>query len=153
MRLYGISVDGNRSRDGTTCYPFINWAQPKSEYSQRCTGCHCGYLDRYTLTTEGQLILTGFAYIPTQEGTHDVHEPLTGDFWLSMKCGFRGETTYIPFLDGKIITDKSEWVVGKCPVEKSLALQETERERAIAWRKEHRSVFDKLRDYFFKDCA
>ena len=40
-----------------------------------------------------------------------VNEKLSGDFWLVFKHNFFGPRTYVPFKDGKIVEDESEWVI------------------------------------------
>lgn len=37
-------------------------------------------------------------------------EMITGDFWLVLKPHFRAPRTYVPFIDGGVVTDESRWV-------------------------------------------
>ena len=38
-----------------------------------------------------------------------MYEVVVGDFWLDMRPIFFEEIVYVPFKDGKIITNKKEW--------------------------------------------
>ncbi|NIB45133.1 hypothetical protein HBA55_36480 [Pseudomaricurvus alkylphenolicus] len=37
-------------------------------------------------------------------------EEITGDFWLVLKPSFRASRTYVPFINGRVVTDQSRWV-------------------------------------------
>ncbi len=38
---------------------------------------------------------------------------LEGDYWLVMKEQFFGAVTFVPFIDGVIVVDKSAWITAK----------------------------------------
>lgn len=158
LALYMIVVDGETNENGSIYYPFVNRAKPTADYRKLCTACWAGYVSNYTLSGAGELTLTGFSYIPSQEeGPHSVHEVLKGDFWLDLRRGFLGEKTFIPFRDGKIVVDKSKWIVGKRPVEESKAVQAKERERKLAWEEEYskrEGIFQsRIKSYFARKSA
>ncbi len=41
----------------------------------------------------------------------ETYELATGDFWLDFRPDFYGGFVYVPFKNGKLITDKTEWVI------------------------------------------
>ncbi|MCA9074800.1 MAG: hypothetical protein KDA93_07195 [Planctomycetaceae bacterium] len=79
------------------------------------TWCYRGYVAEFELTPEGTLVLKSYSY-PTSLGMRNtkrtaVNEPLVGNFWLVMNSHFYGPEVYVPFREGKIVENESEWGV------------------------------------------
>ena len=83
-----------------------------------CSSLWSGYVDRFVLNADGTLDHVGYAFLV---GFHDDNndrytlqdgiERVTGDFYLQFRADFFGPHTYVPFRDGKIVTDRNEWQV------------------------------------------
>lgn len=94
------------------------------------TALRRGYVSCYRLTHDGRLILEAFEYPKGPAGgVHEfgnlfgtlditaarnyreqVSETLVGDFWLVLGSTFFGSRTYIPFRNGIVITNQSDWI-------------------------------------------
>ena len=72
-----------------------------------------GYVAHSLLGPDGRLTLISYSYPNVRPlGRHQsdtVNELLVGDFWLVMKPTFRAPRTYVPFRDGVILANRSEW--------------------------------------------
>lgn len=55
------------------------------------------------------LVLDRFEYPYQDRADKPVGEPLTGDFWMLFREGYFGYRIYVPFLQGRIVTDRSQW--------------------------------------------
>lgn len=82
-----------------------------------CTACYRGYIASLVLNEDGTLTLAKFEYFtPTDSNPLNfeqdiVNKILTGDFWLILRRNFEtGPTCFIPFRNGRIIPDRSQWV-------------------------------------------
>lgn len=69
-----------------------------------------GYVEQFRLTTEGRLILLGFTYDRDPEREHRVDELLEGDFFMMLKQSFFSPGLYVPFRDGVLVTNHTEWL-------------------------------------------
>jgi len=69
-----------------------------------------GYLCNYRLTDKGRLVLVSYVYTIADIELTTVNETLEGDFYLVMKPDFHGIRTYVPFVNGLIVEDKSKWL-------------------------------------------
>lgn len=106
--LYGVIVgDINSNHGWGERYPFRTSATPPEGLVS--SDLHQGYISCYVLTEQGELLLDRFEY-PYQDRADDpVNEFLTGNFWMIFRAGYYGDRTYIPFVQGKIVTDQSQW--------------------------------------------
>jgi|GEM_PF-3987450 len=70
-----------------------------------------GYISHYLLDECGYLYLQGYEY-PGQrvEFCDIVREKLTGDFYLVFSQGLYIDRIYVPFIDGVVVTDESQWI-------------------------------------------
>lgn len=108
LHLYSVLIGDIRTAKAQV-YPFLH----NSDSSKRSviTACWSGYTSTYTLTASKELVLTGFRYPFNEEASPDtVYEVLEGDFWLDMREDFFGDGFYVPFKDGLLVVDESEWV-------------------------------------------
>jgi len=77
------------------------------------SACWNGYTPKYKITKNKELALIAFEYpalSPEKIEPDEIYELATGDFWLMMRPSFFEDSVYVPFKNGKIITDQSEWV-------------------------------------------
>jgi len=113
LRLYGVirgPVHLNHGRGN----PYGHTAKPKKPRRRpMCTANWKGYTEEYRLTEEGRLVLKRYSYRHNIIGRwwpKRVNETLHGDFFMVMKPKFFGLRTYVPFRDGVIVEDMTEWV-------------------------------------------
>ncbi|WP_431685965.1 hypothetical protein [Hahella sp. NBU794] len=112
LHLYRIIA-----RSGHTGSPFSSYSFQSSP-SRATPGISSalarGYISCYTLTESGELILDRYEYpYERLKPLEQVGEKLTGNFLLDMRKGFFQDRLYIPFINGRIVTDKTMWVVEK----------------------------------------
>ncbi|MFM2477730.1 hypothetical protein [Celerinatantimonas sp. MCCC 1A17872] len=87
------------------------------------TALYRGYIAEYKLTKDGTLILLSYSYPTSRKEykTDAVNEIVHGDFSLEFRESFFGTKTIVPFHNGKIVIDKSQWRIieksGLNPVE------------------------------------
>ncbi len=77
------------------------------------SACWNGYTSKYKITKSKELVLIGFQYpalLPERIEPDEAYEVAVGNFWLDMRPSFHEEIIYVPFKDGKLITDKKEWI-------------------------------------------
>lgn len=97
--------------------------QPTGNY---CTACYRGYIASYVLNADGRLTLAGYEYMALDRSDDGkaslrfdedpVNEPIAGDFWLILRPHFYTDpTTFVPFRDGRITEDRSQWVTLPVP--------------------------------------
>lgn len=113
MHLYGVVRGDIRTNSGWgQRYEFTKPPTPTKDVP-RCSALWRGYTATFRLDSEGELELVSYRYPRslTKTETEPVNEKLSGDFWLVLKHNFFGPRTYVPFKDGKIVEDESEWVV------------------------------------------
>ncbi len=68
--------------------------------------CRC----HFVLEENGDLYLKKFTYPHSRSVFSDVvNEKLTGDFWLTFRWRPFGDGLYVPFVDGVIVFDRSQW--------------------------------------------
>ena len=109
LSLYGVIVGNIKNISEVTRYPFKSKAT--KEKFCCCTVCWNGYISQYTLTPDKELILTGFDYPLSENAEPDeAYEKLSGNFWLDMRPDFFSGGFYIPFKDGKLVTNKRHWI-------------------------------------------
>ncbi len=107
-QLYAIAVGevgGPRGHYGWSPY------QPQTQPNACEAGCSAnwsGYCAYYRLTADGKLCLDRYSY---QDGQPDtvVGEYFAGDFHLVMREDFYAPNLYIPFVDGRIVEDVTQW--------------------------------------------
>jgi hypothetical protein len=94
---------------------------PRQRPDTYCTACYRGYIASYVLNPDGALTLAAYEYTTLDVsvgGTASlridedpVSEPITGDFWLILRPHFFTDpTTFVPFRNGRVIEDRSQWV-------------------------------------------
>lgn len=112
LRLYAI-VTGDIHWNGGWGeeYPF---KQPPFPADDRTTNSACwrGYIARFRLHGSGELEFVCYRTFSESKGIQwrFVGEILTGDFYLLMKPTFNALRVYVPFRNGRIVADKSEWI-------------------------------------------
>jgi hypothetical protein len=108
MRLYGIVVGDLDDPKSRTSYAFTSTREPPK--TTMFSALWRGYVATYRLTADGTLVLERREY-PLAKGTPPdvLHEPLRGDFWLDLRESFFGAGVLVPFVEGKIQTDRSLW--------------------------------------------
>lgn len=113
MQLYGVVRGDIHANSGWgQRYEFAKPPTPPTDVP-RCSALWRGYTATFRLDSEGELELLSYRYPRTlaKVETDPVNEKLSGDFWLVLKHNFFGPRTYVPFKEGKIVEDESEWVV------------------------------------------
>ncbi len=71
-----------------------------------------GYISHYILTSKGELYLEKYQYPFKDEWPDDiVNEKLEGDFWLVLVNTnyIPRPRAYVPFINGIIVSDRSQW--------------------------------------------
>ena len=113
LRLYRV-ITGDIATNHGWGVPYPYSSPPNLPDSRiRNSAIARGYIAHYSLSADGRLTLNSYTYpsVPplSRDIVETVNEPLTGDFWLVMKPYFRDPRTYVPFRDGVIVVDQSEW--------------------------------------------
>ena len=111
LNLYAVLVGDIENRQNIASYPFKEKAA--QEKLNVFTACWDGYISKYKITKSKDLVLTGFEYpalLPEKIEPDETHEVVVGDFWLDMRPSFFEGFVYVPFKDGKLITNKNEWI-------------------------------------------
>jgi hypothetical protein len=105
--LFGVVIEDPTSRHGKP-YPFKSKATPDARMAS--TAIARGYISLFRLNAAGRLTLKGFAYL-TQKGRAPdmLDEELEGDFWLVFRQTFFGDSVYLPFRNGIVVSDRSQW--------------------------------------------
>ena len=92
-------------------YPFAAKPEPRN----LGTYCYRGYIAKFELTENGQLILRSYLYPSPPHRRNPkqtvVNELLHGNFWMVMSTWPRGPQAYVPFHDGVIVEDSDRWGV------------------------------------------
>lgn len=94
---------------------------PRQQADSYCTGLYRGYIASHVLNNDGTLTLAAYEYMgfdQTEEGNTSlrfdedpVDQPIAGDFWLILRPHFYTDpTTFVPFRDGHIVEDRSQWI-------------------------------------------
>ena len=109
FKLFSVCVGDPTDYKRRTTYPFKEKGDPHK--CAVCSACWRGYVSVYELNESGELLLTKFEY-PFGRAPRDpdlANEILEGDFWLEFRAEFFGEKLFVPFENGKIVTDRSRW--------------------------------------------
>ncbi len=108
-QLFGVFTGApNSKHEKIEPYRFESKATPDPRIVS--TAVARGYISLYRLNSAGRLMLNGFAYLPHKGRAPDlVHEELIGDFWLLFRLSFFGEGVFVPFRNGVIVSDRSQW--------------------------------------------
>lgn len=108
MMLYGViagSPDASASGG-----PYVFSTKGNKAKMRVCSALWRGYVATYRLRPDGMLLLEKLAYPLTPGAAPDeVHETLCGDFWLDFRESFYGDGVQVPFIDGKVVGDQSQW--------------------------------------------
>jgi hypothetical protein len=108
LSLFGVIQGDPAANHGWGSNHYQHERQPKSlDPGATCFGK--GHLARYCLHPDGRLTLAGYQYPMTGVPPERVDEPLHGDFWLVLKRDFYSDRTYVPFREGKLVTDRAQW--------------------------------------------
>ena len=105
--------------------PFDFPQAPKAGIGSTSTACYRGYVASFTLNADGTLTLAHFEYTTFEPAVVDgkdsvsinviedaVGQNVEGDFWMVLRPHFYTDpTTFVPFRDGRIVEDQSEWIV------------------------------------------
>jgi len=111
LHLYALLVGDIREKTNTISYSFLQ--QPDKSKINSFSACWSGYIPKYKITNNKELVLIAFEYpalSPKKIESDEIYELATGDFWLMMRPSFFKGSVYVPFKNGKLITDQSEWV-------------------------------------------
>jgi len=108
MELHGVVIASIDDPKAWTCYKFAN--KGSEGKMTMCTALWKGYISTYRLKIDGTLVLERLEY-PFSRGVDpdEVNEPLQGDFWLDLREWFMGSGVMVPFVDGKIVAEKTHW--------------------------------------------
>ncbi|MCG8093229.1 MAG: hypothetical protein JAZ17_06305 [Candidatus Thiodiazotropha endolucinida] len=108
--LFSICVGDPTDYKNYKVYPFEQKGDP--EKCAVCSACWRGYVSVYELEPSGEIRLVKFEYPfgRTPREPDEVGEKLKGDFWLNLRTEFFGDKLFVPFVNGKIVTDKSKWL-------------------------------------------
>jgi len=108
MELYGITVGNIDDPKSCTSYKFATTGS--KEKMTMCTALWRGYVSTYRLKADGSLTLEKLEY-PFSKGVEpdEVNEVLQGDFWLDLREWFMGDGMKIPFVEGKVVADRTQW--------------------------------------------
>lgn len=108
MKLYGVLVGNIDDPKSWASYPFLTLGT--KEKMTMCSSLWRGYISTYKLKADGTLTLEKLEYPHTREAKPDlVHEVLQGNFWLDLRETFFGNGVRVPFVEGKIVADRSQW--------------------------------------------
>ncbi len=109
LRLYSVMIEPWHPEYGPSKkYPFQSVPdKSKRKISRRL---YAGNTCHYVLTPNGELYLEKFEYPLNADVTPDtVNEKLIGDFWLIFRVSFEYDDIYVPFVNGLIVSDRSQW--------------------------------------------
>ena len=112
LKLYGIVTGDVVDPYQNGKYPLENPPDPPGD-QKTFSALWRGYIAHYRLDHDGRLTLESYTYPNShslgRKNRTVVNERLLGDFWLVMRRAFKSPSTYVPFRDGLIITDRSQW--------------------------------------------
>jgi len=111
LHLYAVLTGDIVSKENTAPYSFLQKAN--KEKVNVFSACWNGYTSKYKINESKELVLIGFQYpalLPERIEPDDVYEVAVGDFWLDMRPSFFEGFVYVPFKNGKLITNKNEWI-------------------------------------------
>ncbi len=140
----------------------------------RCTALWRGYIGTWRLNADGTLNLLKytFPHFDDEESTIQEFAPkaVRGDFELTFRPFFHGPSTDIPFVDGRVIEDKTNWKIedqtieaeaynflgesglvvrtlgGTAFIPRSLLLEPTSKLETMVGKRFHCEVFDRNED-------
>ena len=118
LSLYGLFRGTPESRE-----PFIYPTPPTPNPDTACTALHRGYVAEFVLDADGYLTVIALRYLRKPEfdddgnaiadqefwRTESASDRLDGDFWLEFRPDFMADQTFVPFRDGRLVWDRSEW--------------------------------------------
>ena len=114
LKLYRVVTAFSSSDRRGKPYPFMHHA--KEALGTVGTALWRGHVSCYRLTAEGRLQLEGFEYPTGGDVTRErVSEALQGEFWLVLGDSFFGSRTYVPFRNGVVVADRSQWLRDERP--------------------------------------
>src|SRR6266481_4057749 len=109
LKIYGVLTGDVTDTQKHTRYEFTSKGNPKK--FTMCTALWRGYVSTYRITRDGELVLERIEYPFTKNAEPDsVCEKAVGDFWLDMREGFLKRKIYVPFVLGKLLTNRDKWV-------------------------------------------
>lgn len=128
LRPYGLirSSPAKLHRWSSVLGEAFDYPRPPRKREDACsTACYRGYVASHRLNRDGTLTLIGYEYTHTEFVVLDgnktmsieveedpVNDSVTGDFWMILRPSFyAGPSTFVPFRDGHIIEDRSQWLV------------------------------------------
>ena len=114
LHLYAVLTGDIINKENTAPYSFLQKAN--EEKLNVFSACWNGYISKYKITKSKELVLVGFQYpalLPERIEPDETYEVAVGDFWLDMRPSFFEGFVYVPFKNGKLITNKDEWVFHK----------------------------------------
>jgi hypothetical protein len=128
LRLYGLIRSDPSSAhcwSGVLGEPFDYPRTPAPRDGGYSTACYRGYVASHVLNADGTLTLSHFEYTVFEPAVIDgansvsirmeedvVNQSVTGDFWMVLRPNFYTDpTTFVPFRKGRIVEDKSQWIV------------------------------------------
>jgi len=111
LHLYAVLTGDVVNKENTALYSFVQ--QANKEKRNVFSACWDGYTSKYKITKNKELVLMGFQYpalLPDRIEPDETYEVAVGDFWLDMRPSFFEGFVYVPFKNGKLITNKNEWI-------------------------------------------
>lgn len=106
LRLNQVCVGSLSNYGEKTSYEFK--IKPEKAPGYTNSSCWRGYVAYYELSKLGTLRLIKYQDLSGRD--QPVNEILSGDFWLQMSNVGEYEYLYVPFVNGKIVTDKKRWL-------------------------------------------
>lgn len=108
FQLYAVLRGDPADKRNRIVYSLKN--SPDKDKLEVSSACWEGYACSYELSEKGELALIGFWYpLALYTEPDEVYEVLEGDFWVCLRKEFFGDSLYVPFLDGKMVTNRDIW--------------------------------------------
>lgn len=100
-----------RSQPESAEQELVRFERKPKKVKSLCSALWRGYVASYLLAAEGTLKLVQYAYpFCEKTETESFEETVGGDFWLVMKAGRKGETVFVPFRSGHVVSDETSWI-------------------------------------------
>jgi|GEM_PF-347211 len=109
LYLYAVIVGPIEENHGWGSGAYQCAVDPEPEEAGICSANWDGFIGDYHINADGRLALRNYFYPFTEQKPTQVDEELSGDFFLVLKPTFGAPRVYVPFLDGKVVAEVSEW--------------------------------------------
>ena len=93
--------------------PLVYPTPPTPNSDIYCTALDRGYVAELVLDADGFLTVVAFRYCSNVAdqawNIAPMSDRIDGDFWLDFRPEYWGDQTFVPFRDGRLVCDRSEW--------------------------------------------